>query len=287
MPARQLDPDTKEGKKTRLFSAQLLKIEAGDRSLPEVMARGAQTIPSGTFMKCIFFADTHLARKDDARHAFVKTFIEDVCAGADMVFILGDLFEFYHGYDGFIYPWYKNVVDALREIGLTGTAVYHIEGNHEFGMGPFFSSYAGLTCVRNLAIEIDGQKMFLSHGDEAANVALRRILKAPFTYAFMDALGPALTWKIAMGCRVFLSRRRRVYSQKVRDTFRAYAKKKLDEGYHAVILAHTHMPDMIEYGNDETKKIYLNTGDLIENLTYGEYTTTSGLALRIYEQGGG
>jgi len=238
-------------------------------------------------MKCIFFGDTHLTRKDDRRHAFVKTFVTDVCAGADMVFILGDLFEFYHGYDGFIYPWYKNVVDALREIGLTGTAVYHIEGNHEFGMGPFFSSYAGLTCVRDLTIEIDGKKMFLSHGDEAANVALRKILKAPFTYAVMDALGPALTWKVAMACRIFLSKRRRTYSQQVRDTFRVYAKRKLDEGYYATVLAHTHMPDFVEYGSGETKKIYLNTGDLIENLSYGEYTTSSGLALRIYEKGGG
>ena len=238
-------------------------------------------------MRCIFFADTHLARKDAARHAFVKTFIEDVCAGTDMVFILGDLFEFYHGYDGFIYPWYKNVVDALREIGRAGTAVYHIEGNHEFGMGSFFSSYAGLTCMRNLTIEIDGKKMFLSHGDETANVVLGKVLKAPFTYAVMDALGPALTWKVAMACRIFLSKRRRIYSQRVRDTFREYAKRKLDEGYYATVLAHTHMSDFVEYGSGETKKIYLNTGDLIENLTYGEYTTTNGLALKIYEQGGG
>lgn len=102
----------------------------------------------------------------------------------------------------------------------------------------------------------------------------------------MDALGPALTWKIAMACRIFLSKRRRIYSQHVRDTFRVYAKQKLDEGYHAVVLAHTHMPDLIEYGSGETKKIYLNTGDLIENLSYGEYTTSSGLSIRIYEKGG-
>jgi UDP-2,3-diacylglucosamine hydrolase len=238
-------------------------------------------------MRCIFFADTHLTRKDPARHAFMKTFIEEVCADADKLFILGDLFEFYHGYDGFIYPWYKNVADALREIGLTGTTVYHIEGNHEFGMGPFFSSYAGVTCAGSLTIEIDGKKIFLSHGDETANVALRTILKAPFTYAVMDALGPALTWKVAMACRVFLSKRRRRYSRHVRDTFRAYAKRKLDEGYDAVVLAHTHMPDSVEYGSGETKKIYLNTGDLIENFTYVEYTTASGFALRIYEQRGG
>jgi UDP-2,3-diacylglucosamine hydrolase len=238
-------------------------------------------------MRCIFFSDTHLARKDDARHAFVETFIREICANADMVFILGDLFEFYHGYKRYIYPWYKNIVDALRGITLRGVAVYHIEGNHEFEMGPFFSSYAGLTCLKSLAIEIEGKKIFLSHGDEIANAVLRRILKSPVTYAVMDVLGPAVTWKVAMACRIFLSKRRRVYSPKVRDAFRLYAKRKLEEGYQAVILAHTHMPDLIEYGNGETRKVYLNTGDLIENLSYGEYTTSSGLAIRIYEREGG
>jgi UDP-2,3-diacylglucosamine hydrolase len=238
-------------------------------------------------MKCIFFGDTHLAREDDGRHAFVTTFIKEICVHADMVFILGDLFEFYHGYDGFIYPWYKNVIDALRDIALRGTAVYHIEGNHEFEMGLFFSSYAGLTCARNLTIEIDDKKVFLSHGDETANPTLRKVLKSAFIYAVMDALGPAITWKVAMACRVFLSKRRRLYSQKVRDAFRTYARRKLDEGYSAVVLAHTHMPDFVEYGNGETKKIYVNTGDLIENLTYGEYNSISGFAIRTYKQEGG
>ena len=237
-------------------------------------------------MRCIFFGDTHLRKGDGARHAFVKAFIDDVCAGADMVFIVGDLFEFYHGYDGYIYPWYKDVTDALRDLTLRGTAVYHIEGNHEFTMGPFFSSQTGVTCKRTMSIEIDGRKMLLSHGDEATDLALTKVLKSPLTLAVMDALGPALTWKIAMACRIFLSRRRRVYSQKVRDRFRVYAKRKLDEGYHAVVLAHTHITDYVEFGSGESKQIYVNTGDLIANLSYGDYTTASGLSIKLYKQEG-
>jgi UDP-2,3-diacylglucosamine hydrolase len=236
-------------------------------------------------MRCIFFSDTHLARKDDTRHALVEAFIRDVCANADMVFILGDLFEFYHGYEGYIFPWYRRIVDVLRDIALRGTAVYYLEGNHEFEMGPFFASHTRLNCTKSLAIEIEGKKIFLSHGDEITNAVLRKVLKSPITYAVMDALGPAVAWKIAMACRIFLSKRHRVYNEKVRDAFRLYAKQKLDEGYQAVILAHSHMPDLVEYGNGNIRKTYLNTGDLIENLSYGEYTTSRGLAIRIYEPG--
>ena len=164
-----------------------------------------------------------------------------------------------------------------------GKAVYHIEGNHEFNMGAFLSSYAGITCVRNLAIEIDGKKMFISHGDEVDNALLRKILKSPITYSVMDLLGPVPSWNVAMACRLFLSKRRRVYSQKVRDAFRRYARSRLDEGLDAVVLAHSHMPDMVEYDGPTTRKAYLNTGDLIACLSYGEYTSESGLALRTYD----
>ncbi len=236
-------------------------------------------------MKCIFFSDAHLTRRDRDRHALVKRFIKDVGASADMLFLVGDLFEFYHGYDGYIYPWYKEIIDSLREVTAQGKAVYHIEGNHEFNMGPFLSSYARIVCVKELTIEIDGMKVYLSHGDQMANALLRTILKSPVTYSVMDFLGPVPTWNIAMACSLFLSKRRRTYSQKVRDAFRAHAKRKLDEGYQAVILAHTHMPDLVEYDDAKTKKVYLNTGDLIEYLSYGEYITGEGFSLRTYEHG--
>jgi UDP-2,3-diacylglucosamine pyrophosphatase LpxH len=44
-------------------------------------------------MKMIFFADAHLTRKNKKKIKFVETFVRDVCSDADMVFILGDLFE--------------------------------------------------------------------------------------------------------------------------------------------------------------------------------------------------
>jgi UDP-2,3-diacylglucosamine hydrolase len=246
-------------------------------------------------MKCVFFSDTHLAKKDSERHSLVERFIKDVCTSADMVFVVGDLFEFYHGYEGYIYPWYKKIVDALKELTAKGIAVYHLEGNHEFNMGPFFSSSAGVICVKSLAIEIDGKRMYLAHGDEIANRdprnivnrALRNILKSSITYSIMDALGPAFSWKIAMASRFFLSKRERAYNQKIRDAFRRYARSRLDEGHDAVVLAHSHMPDLVEYGDAATKKVYLNTGDLIAGLSYGEYTSEGGFAVKTYDKKGG
>ena len=56
-----------------------------------------------------------------------------MCIDADMVFVL-EIFEFYHGYEGYIYPWYRPIVDAFKTITEQGKSVYFLEGNHEFDM---------------------------------------------------------------------------------------------------------------------------------------------------------
>ena len=232
-------------------------------------------------MRIVFFSDAHLKKEETERIAFVTRFIEGVSKDADMVFILGDLFEFYHGHDGYIYPWYRPVIETLKEIR-RNRPVYYIEGNHEFRMGSFFESYTGITSVNDMSLLIEGKKFFLSHGDEINPIPLKKLLKSSPIYALMDSFGPALSWKIAMGCRALLSKRRKPYSLKVRDRFRAYGRTKIDEGYEAVILAHSHIPDLVEYGGDGAG-IYVNTGALIEHCSYADYISGKGFSLKIYE----
>jgi len=234
-------------------------------------------------MKAIFFSDAHLLDNDADRINTIKRFLGDVAKDADMVFVLGDLFEFYHDHKGYIYPFYKEIVDFLRDLAAR-TTVYFIEGNHEFGMGQFFESYTGITCLRSLTINMDGYKVFLSHGDELGSLRLRRILKSRFIYAIMDLLRPTLTWRIAMLCRPFLSRRHKGYDRKVLMRFRAYGKNRLQEGYDAVITAHSHMADIEEYDLNGQKKVYLNTGDFIASYTYVAYNSGKGFSLNTYNR---
>jgi UDP-2,3-diacylglucosamine pyrophosphatase LpxH len=98
----------------------------------------------------------------------------------------------------------------------------------------------------------------------------------------MNLFGPELSWKIAMGVSKVMSKKKKGQSQKIKDRFREYAKEKLNEGYDVVILAHSHISDYVEYGSGETKKVYLNSGDLMKNSTYIEYTSESGFAVRKY-----
>jgi UDP-2,3-diacylglucosamine hydrolase len=231
-------------------------------------------------MRIIFFSDTHLDRSDVSKTAIVETFLRESCINADMVFILGDLFEFYHGHGDYIYPWFKGIADALKDLTQRGVVVYLLEGNHEFGVGSFFESYTGVVCTEGMSFDVEGKRVFVSHGDELAGGMVRTMLKSKLAARVMDLLGPRLTWAVAMGARVFLSKKKKGYNQKVRDRFRGYARKVLDNGFDAVILAHSHIPDQVEYNSGEKKAVYLNTGDFLKHSTYAVYEGSSGFSIR-------
>jgi UDP-2,3-diacylglucosamine hydrolase len=235
-------------------------------------------------LRAVFFSDVHLVQEDTDKAELVQEFLKDCCANADMVFVLGDLFEFYHGYDGYIYPWYKGVVDALKELAENGKRVFFLEGNHEFDMGAFFEDYTGVTCGQDRTIYLDDKKVFVSHGDGSGLFCLGSILKNRFIYAIMDILGPIPTWKTAHTAGFFLSRKIKPYNENIKNIFRENARKKLDEGYDAVIYAHSHIADKIEFDSEGGKRTYLNTGDFGKCLDYVLYDSIFGFTLEKYSR---
>lgn len=236
-------------------------------------------------MKIVLFSDVHMTRASVEKAALTFRFIADYCDDADMVIVLGDLFDFYHGYDGYIYPWYRTMVESLKGLVDRGKRVFFLEGNHEFALGKYFEEYTGATCASELSLEIEGKRVFLAHGDGFASFSLARLLKRPFFYRIMDLLGPRLTWSVVTLMRPFLSRRNKGYSEMVRDVFRSHARRKLSEGYDVVILAHSHIPDVLEIGDGPEKKKYLNTGDLVACATFVSYDTASGFSLKTFGAG--
>lgn len=237
-------------------------------------------------MKIVFFSDVHITRTSVDRTALTLRFVADCCEDADMVVVLGDLFDFYHGYDGYIYPWYRSVTESLKKLVERGKKVYFLEGNHEFLMGPHYEQYTGIECAQEMTLEIEGKKIFIAHGDGFASMSLARILKHSFFYRVMDILGPSLTWAIASLSRPFLSKSRKGYSEKVRNIFRAYARQKFDDGYDVVILAHSHIPDALDLNDGDRVRKYLNTGDLVQYGSFVAYESSSGFSLRKWGSSG-
>jgi len=231
-------------------------------------------------MRAIFFGDAHLGRKTEKELHFLIKFMDITLGEADYVFVLGDMFEFYHGYDGFVYEWFLPFVEKLKELSKNGKKLYFLEGNHEFCLGRYFEAITLCKPLRRLAISLDGHRLYVSHGDEIRFSLINSFLRSKFTQKVMDLLGPKLSWEIAMLSRFLLSKKKKGGSGKIVNAFRRYAEMKFKEGFDVVILAHSHIPDVYEIKGGERGKLYLNTGDIVRDRTYVEYTTETGFNLR-------
>jgi UDP-2,3-diacylglucosamine hydrolase len=137
-----------------------------------------------------------------------------------------------------------------------------------------------------MTVQLDDKKIYMSHGDALGLFCLGRILKTRFIYAAMDILGPVYTWKAASAAGFFLSRKIKPYNLKIKNIFREHARKKLDEGYDAVIYAHSHIRDKIEFNREGNKRVYLNTGDFGKRMEYVLYDSNSGFTQETYRRDG-
>ncbi len=196
-------------------------------------------------MKIVFIADAHLKGPDDPNLKTLVKFIESL-HGIDALVILGDLFDFWTGGNSVAHRNYLPVLESLAGLSRKGIKIIYLEGNHDFSMGDFFVNRLKASVhPDSFALDVDGKRMYLSHGDAVAMTPgyrlWRRFLRSRAFGAVSFILTPAGVWKSA----VRLSRRSRNYgkgSLPIDSSLREFAKKMImNEGFSAVVMAHSHV----------------------------------------------
>ncbi|WAF96470.1 UDP-2,3-diacylglucosamine diphosphatase [Aeromonas sp. BC14] len=116
-------------------------------------------------MSTLFISDIHLcAQRPDMTAALVRFLAHDA-PGADALYVLGDLFEFWIGDDD-PNPLHGEVADAFAALSQQGVPLYFIHGNRDFLLGQAFAKRAGMTLLGDpCVIELYGERVVLSHGD--------------------------------------------------------------------------------------------------------------------------
>jgi len=116
-------------------------------------------------MSTLFISDIHLSQgRPDMTAALVRFLAEDA-PGADALYVLGDLFEFWVGDDD-PNPLHREVADAFLALSQQGVPLYFIHGNRDFLLGRQFAKRAGMTLLGDpCVIELYGERVLLSHGD--------------------------------------------------------------------------------------------------------------------------
>ena len=116
-------------------------------------------------MTTLFVSDLHLdEQRPDITRLFCR-FLAGEAAGAEAVYILGDLFEAWIGDDD---PGEvgATVATALSALAARGVRCNFIHGNRDFLLGHDYAARAGLRLLPDpCVIALGGQPVLISHGD--------------------------------------------------------------------------------------------------------------------------
>ncbi|MGL5812588.1 MAG: UDP-2,3-diacylglucosamine diphosphatase [Aeromonas sp.] len=116
-------------------------------------------------MNTLFISDIHLSQGRPDMTAALVRFLEQDAPGADALYVLGDLFEFWVGDDD-PNPLHNQVADAFFALSQQGVPLYFIHGNRDFLLGKQFAKRAGMTLLGDpCVIDLYGERVLLSHGD--------------------------------------------------------------------------------------------------------------------------
>ncbi len=221
-----------------------------------------------------FFSDAHLGahdpRTEQHKENKLLSFLEEVKAKGSGLYILGDLFEFWFEYKNSMPKGYFSILSKLKELTDAGIEISYVVGNHDFWLGDFLVRHLGIKiCKQDLSITHQGKSVLLIHGDGLAKRdfgyrLLKTVLRNPtciWLYRLLSPdIGIPLAKWVANQSREHTKKRKKQYL----EDYRKFAQQKIKQGYDAVIMGHTHHPQLV---NLETG-IYLNLGDWFENYSY-------------------
>jgi len=159
-------------------------------------------------MKNIYFlSDSHLgslaiphARMQERR---MVNFLDSIKHKAAAVYLLGDIFDFWHEYKYVVPKGYTRLLGKISELTDLGVEVHFFTGNHDLWVGDYFERECGMTLHRQSSVlEIYGQVFYLAHGDGLGSTDHRfRLLRAVFHNRTCQRLFAAVhpRWGMALG----------------------------------------------------------------------------------------
>ncbi len=201
-------------------------------------------------MKDIFLADAHLRHPDDPAYRRLLAFLAEQRGQLRTLYLLGDIFDFWLGFRHTVYAAHVPLLAELRKLREAGTELVCVEGNHDFHLGPYFSEELGARILPDGgAVEIDGQRVYLAHGDlvnagDRGYRRLRRLLRSSLIRALAQVVHPDWTWGVYcwLEARSSAGKPAKVDRQLPLELLRLHAGERFAAGCQVVVTGHFHIP---------------------------------------------
>lgn len=224
------------------------------------------------------FSDSHFGAGDNQQEnsKFFKfqKLLKQITDDQNVLFILGDLFDFWFEFDDSIPENYKPILKELKAASDKGLEIHFIGGNHDWWTEEQFLKHTGAIIYKEpITVEAFGVKFFMAHGDGFAQSdwgyrnVLKPILRNPIDIWLFKHIpvfmGQKLARLVSNGSKIYTVKR----NLSLTDEYIEFAKKKISEGFKFVIFGHTHEPAKIV---DLMGGKYINSGDFFQQYSYLE-----------------
>ncbi|MEN5132182.1 UDP-2,3-diacylglucosamine diphosphatase [Elizabethkingia anophelis] len=234
--------------------------------------------------KIYFASDQHFGaptpKESKVREAKFIRWLDDIKKDAQVLFLMGDLFDFWHEWQHVIPKGYVRLLGKLAELKDSGIELYFFVGNHDLWMKYYFEDELEVPVYfTKKYYEISGKHFLLAHGDglgpgDKGYKRMKKLFTNPVAQWFFKWLHPDIAMRIAL----YLSQKNKMISGEEDKEFLGedkefliiYAKEKLKtEKIDYFIFGHRHLPMVLDLNSGQSK--YINLGDWIGYFTYGVF----------------
>ena len=238
-------------------------------------------IPPGK--KIFFLSDFHLgapdAERSREREKLIVNFLDVIKEEAAVIFIVGDLFDFWYEYRTVVPRGFVRILGKIAELTDAGIQIHFFVGNHDMWMKDYFEKELNVPVYFDPKEFSFNDKIFLiGHGDglgpgDHGYKRLKKIFRNPFCQWLFGILPPA----IGIGLANYSSRKSRASTGQSEEVFFGeekewliiYSKEVLKEkNIDYFVFGHRHLP--IDFRLNSVSR-YINLGDWINYFTYAVF----------------
>lgn len=236
--------------------------------------------------KIYFASDQHFGaptpESSKPREAKFLAWLDEIKHDAQILFLMGDLFDFWHEWKYVVPKGYVRILGKLAELNDRGIDIYFFVGNHDLWMKDYLEEEIGIPVFfEKQYYEISGKNFLLAHGDglgpgDKGYKRMKKLFTNPIAQWFFKWLHPDIAMKIA----VYFSTKNKMISGvedmkflgEDKEFLILYSKEKLkSEKIDYFVYGHRHLPMILDLKIDENAAKYVNLGDWISYFTYGVF----------------
>jgi len=239
------------------------------------------SIPEG---KRVYFAsDSHLgapnyseSRKKEAK---LISWLDLVSKDAQVIFLLGDIFDFWFEYKTVVPKGFVRLLGKLAALSDAGISIYIFVGNHDLWMKDYFETELGIPVFHKpLEVKLGEEDFLIGHGDglgpgDTGFKLMKKVFTNPVCKWFFRWVHPDIGVALAQ----HLSQKNKMISGDDAITFLGedkewlvqYCKRKLTQKHRShFVFGHRHLPMQVSLNQES---IYTNIGDWCTHFTYGAF----------------